>query len=60
MPSPASRRPIFRSPAARLAASAAITLSGDTWQPAIEPDIPWSLRGTGGNIPVMLDQSGVL
>jgi hypothetical protein len=37
-----------------------VTQSGDTWQAAIEPDIPWSLRGAGGNIPVMLDQSGVL
>ena len=36
-----------------------VTLSGDTWQNAIEPDIPWSLRGAGGNIPVMLDQAGV-
>src|SRR4029077_11542885 len=41
-----------------MSAGSSITLSGDTWQNAIEPDIVWSLRDTSGNIAVTLSPAG--
>jgi hypothetical protein len=41
-----------------MSAGSSITLSGDTWQNAVEPDIPWSLRDSAGNIPVWLGALG--